>query len=167
MNYRTPCLCMLVATALASASAQTRTSMWGKCDPPKVDQSISIPDQPGHLFTLLQATCTVTGQKGGLAVKTFVVSEQGVVIGNHVKDRAITVDTLANGDKVFAKSQTTATLTNAGPQSATATYQITGGTGEVKGIQGSGTCRMTDSDFSCSGVYTIPGGKATTEPTVK
>ena len=39
-------------------------------------------------------------------------------------------------------------------------YQITGGTGKMKGIKGSGTCKLTGTadggtEYSCTGEYTI------------
>ena len=48
-------------------------------------------------------------------------------------------------------------------QSGTNKYQITKGTGKMKGIKGSGTCKLTGGadgtlDYSCTGEYTMGGG---------
>lgn len=46
MSYRILWVSLLIAVAVAMASAQTKATMSGKCEKPKVQQSISIPDQP-------------------------------------------------------------------------------------------------------------------------
>ncbi|MGA2904181.1 MAG: hypothetical protein ABSD98_10145 [Candidatus Korobacteraceae bacterium] len=163
MNYRILCAYLVVALAVAAGSAQTKTTLSGKCDKPKVQQSISIPDQQGHMLTLAQGNCTATGDIGGAAGKDGVYSEHADVKGNQLRNWGVYVETLASGDKVFYDYQSTGTMKDGVFQSATNKYQISGGTGKVKGIKGSGTCKLTgaadgSSDYSCSGEYTLAGG---------
>jgi len=162
MSYRTVCVCAMVALAVAMVSAQTKMTMSGKCDKADVQQSISVPDQPAHMYTLSQGKCSVKGDIGGVAGKDGVYSEHADVMGNHLKNWAVFVETLENGDKVFYNYQTTATMKDGALQSATNKYQIAGGTGKMKGIKGSGSCKLTGNkdgtlDYSCMGDYSMGG----------
>jgi hypothetical protein len=163
MNHRILGGCLVVALAVATGSAQTKSTMSGKCEKPKVQQSISIPDQQGHTLTLAQGSCTVAGDMGGAAGKVGVYSEHADVKGNQLRNWGVYVETLASGDKVFYDYQSTGTLKDGMLVSATNKYQISGGTGKAKGIKGSGTCKLTGTadggtDYSCSGEYTMAGG---------
>lgn len=83
-------------------------------------------------------------------------------MGNHLKNQGVYVETLDSGDKVFYNYETTATLKDGMLVSGMNHYRISGGTGKVKGIKGSGTCKLTGTadggtDYSCSGEYTLSG----------
>ena len=67
MNYRAMSVCVFVALAVAMASAQTKTTMSGKCGKADVEHSLPAGDQQGRTFTLSQGKCTVTGDVGGVA----------------------------------------------------------------------------------------------------
>ena len=163
MNYRVVCVCAIVALAVAMASAQTKASFSGKCGKPDVQQSIPVPDQPGHAFMLAQGKCTTTvGEIGGAKSKEGAFSEHGEAMGTHMKNSGVYVETYDSGDKVFYNYQTTGTTKEGVFQSGSNKYQITGGTGKMKGIKGSGGCKLTGAadgslDYSCSGEYTLGG----------
>ena len=162
MKYRTLCVCVLFALVVATASAQTKNSISGKCAKPDVTQSIPAGDQPGHMFTLAQGKCAPKGETGGAISKEGAFSEHGDAAGNHVKTWGVFVETYDSGDKVFYNYQTTGTTKDGVFQTGTNKYQITGGTGKMKGIKGSGTCKLTGAadgslDYSCSGEYTLAG----------
>ena len=162
MNYRTICICAVVALAVVTASAQTRTSLSGKCNKPDVQQNVPAGDQAGHAFTLAQGKCTATGEVGGAAGKEGVFSEHGDVMPTHMKNWGVFVETLDNGDKIVYNYQGAGTVKEGAFQSGTNKYQIASGTGKMKGIKGSGTCKLTatpdgGTNFSCAGEYTLDG----------
>jgi len=163
MNYRFVWVCAIVALAVAMASAQTKASFSGKCNKPEVQQSVSIPDQPGHAFMLAQGNCTTAkGEAGGAMSKSGVFSEHGEAMGTKVKNSGVYVETYDSGDKVYYTYQTTGTMKDGAFQGGTNKYQIIGGTGKMKGIKGSGGCKLTPTadggnEFSCSGEYTLAG----------
>ena len=162
MNYRTVCVCAVIALAVAMASAQTKTTLSGKCGKPDVEQSVPVGDQPGHMFTLAQGKCSAMGDVGGAAGKDGAFSEHGDVTATHAKNWGVFVETFDSGDKVMYNYQTTGTVKAGAFQSGSNKYQITGGTGKMKGIKGSGTCKLTGAadgslDYSCSGEYTMSG----------
>jgi len=163
MNYRFLCGCLVVTLAVVAGSAQTKTTMSGKCEKSQVQQSISIPDQQGHMFMLAQGNCTANGDIGGTAGKSGVYSEHADVRGSQLRSWGTYVETLDSGDKVFYDYQVTGTAKNGTLQSATNKYQISGGTGKMKNIKGSGTCKLTgaadaSSLYSCTGEYTLGSG---------
>ncbi len=163
MRFRTLCVCALVAVAVAMASAQTKTSMSGKCSKPDVEQSVPAGDQAGHAFMISQGKCTADGKIGGAMGKEGVFSEHAEAMGTQVKNWGMYVETFDNGDKVFYNYQGTQTTKDNMLQTGTNKYQIAGGTGKMKGIKGSGGCKLTGAsdgtvDYTCTGGYTLAGG---------
>jgi len=163
MNYRFVCVCAIVALAVAMASAQTKNTFSGKCSKPDVQQSIPVPDQPGHAFMLAQGKCTTSkGEIGGAMSKEGAFSEHGEAMGTRMKNSGVYVETYDSGDKVYYTYQTTGTAKDGAFQGGSNKYQITGGTGKMKGIKGSGGCKLTPTadgglDYACSGEYTLAG----------
>ena len=160
MRFRILGLCLLLALAVGTASAQTKTMLSGKCEKPKVQQSISIPGQQGHMFTLSQGNCTANGDIGGAKGKDGVYSEHADVMGNHMKYSGVFVETLDSGDKISYTYQATATLKDGALVSGMNKYEISEATGKMKGIKGSGSCKLTPAsdggtEYSCSGEYTM------------
>jgi hypothetical protein len=162
MKYRILCVSVLFALVVGMASAQTKNSISGKCAKPDVYQSIPAGDQTGHMFTLAQGKCVPKGETGGAMSKEGAFSEHGDVAGNHVRTWGVFAETYDSGDKVFYNYQTTGNTKDGVFQTGTNKYQITGGTGKMKGIKGAGTCKLTGAadgslDYSCSGEYTLAG----------
>jgi hypothetical protein len=162
MKCRILCGCVLFALVVAMASAQTKASFSGKCGKPDVQHNIPAGDQTGHVFTLAQGKCTSKGEVGGAMSKEGAFSEHGDAAGNHVKTWGVYTQTFDSGDKVFYNYQTTGTTKDGVYQAGQNKYQIAGGTGKMKGIKGSGTCKLTGAadgsvDYSCSGEYTLAG----------
>jgi len=160
MNYRFVCVCAIVALAVAMASAQTKNSISGKCAKPDVQQSVPVGDQPGHAFTLAQGKCVSKGETGGAMSKEGTFSEHGEVMGTRMKNSGVYVETYDSGDKVYYTYQTSGTTKDGAFQGGSNKYQITGGTGKMKGIKGSGMCKLTGAadgglDYSCSGEYKL------------
>jgi hypothetical protein len=162
MKYKILCCCAVFAFVATITPAQTKQSMSGKCSKPDVMQSVPAGDQPGHVFTLAQGKCATKGEVGGVASKEGAFSEHGDETGTHSKASGVYVETFDSGDKIFYNYQATATLKDGAMQTGQNKYQITGGTGKMKGIKGSGTCTTTGTadgglDYSCTGEYTLAG----------
>ncbi len=162
MKYRIVCGCAVFALVVAMASAQTKNSSSGKCGKPDVMHSIPAGDQAGHVFVLEQGKCVTKGEVGGAASKEGAFSEHGDVTGSRSKASGVYVETFDSGDKIFYNYQATGTMKDGAFQAGQNKYQITGGTGKMKGIKGSGTCKTTGSaegglDYTCEGEYTIAG----------
>jgi hypothetical protein len=144
--------CAVFAFALATTtSAQTKNSFSGKCENPDVAQSIPAGDADGHTFSLASAKCTATGDVNGVAAKDGVYAEHQDVTAKQVKAWGVYVESFENGDKIFYNYQSV--LPDKAP--ARNKYQITGGTGKMKGIKGSGTCKLDAGTHACIGEYTI------------
>lgn len=160
MKFRTLCVCAIVALAVVMASAQTKTSMTGKCGKADVQQSIPAGDEAGHAFTLAQGKCSAVGKVGGAAGKDGGYSEHGDVTATHMKNWGVYVETFDSGDTIIYNYQGTGTMKDGVFQAGTNKYQIAGGTGKMKGIKGSGGCKLTGTadgglDYTCTGDYTL------------
>lgn len=161
-NVLTLSLVVLVSVA-ASASAQTTFAMSGKCGKPDVQQAVPAADAPDHMMTLAQGKCTPikAAEIGGSPSKEATFSEHGEVTGNHGKVSGVYVDTLANGEKIYYRYESTAALANGAMQTMANTWQIVGATAKLKGIKGRGTCSGKGTPdggltFDCTGEYTLP-----------
>ena len=163
MKTRILWVCGIVALAAAMASAQTKTTMSGKCGKPDVQQSVPAGDREGHVFMLSQGTCTVTGSVNGAAAKTGAFSEHGEVTPTRMRTWGVYTVTFDTGDKISYDYQAIGTMKDGKLQTETNKYQIAGGTGKMKGLKGSGTCKLNGTsdggvDYSCTGENTSGGG---------
>jgi hypothetical protein len=162
MKYKVFCGCALFAFVVALTPAQTKSSMSGKCGKPDVQQNIPAGDSANHVFTLAQGKCETKGKVDGAASKEGAFSEHGEVTGDRSKVSGVYVETFDGGDKIFYTYQNSVTLKDGAPQAGQGKYQISAGTGKMKGIKGSGTCKITPNanggiDYSCTGEYTLGG----------
>jgi hypothetical protein len=161
MKYKFLCVSAFFVLAVAGMSAQTRHTWTSHCGQPDVVQDISAAAHEGHPFRISQTTCSVSGDFNGVAAKTLTNALYAENFGGQNKNWGVLVETLANGDQVFYNIQTIVTLKNGTAVSGQKTYQITGGTGSMKAISGSGTCTVTygsggGSDSTCTGTYKLP-----------
>jgi len=164
MKCKILCGFAVFAFAAAMSLAQTSTATSGKCGKPDVQQSIPAGDHEGHVFALAQGKCATKGEVGGAQSKEGMFSEHQDISGNHVRAWGVYVETFDGGDKVFYTYQASGTLKD-GAFSGGNKYQVTGGTGKLKGIKGLGTCKNTGtadggSEYSCTGEYTLAGAAA-------
>jgi hypothetical protein len=161
VKFRILCGCAVFAFTLATTiSAQTKSAFSGKCSKPDVEQSIPAGDKDGHTLSLAQAKCTAKGDVNGAAPTGGVYAENRDSTGTHSRGWGVYVETFDSGDKVFYDYQTNVTMKADKTASGTNKYQITGGTGKMKGIKGSGTCKLTGTadggtEYDCTGEYTI------------
>jgi hypothetical protein len=151
-------VCLSATLALAQA---TVANGWA-CGKPAMANSIEVGDQPNHAYAIDQIKCTSSkGEIGGVREKEGTGTEFADVTGNSSKGHAIFVETMANGDKIYATYQPTVTLKDGQMQSGSDKFQFTGGTGKFTGIKGSGTCKGTgsadgSSNWTCTGTYSLP-----------
>lgn len=158
MSYKNVCICAAVVLAVITASAQTKTTMTGKCGKAQVRQSIDAGDQQGHVLMLTQGTCSITDSVNGAVAKQGNFSEEVDATPTAMMNRGVYVATFDSGDKVYYKYQGSATMKDGAYQTGTNKYEIAGGTGKMQGINGSGNCKLTGNsdggvDYSCTGVY--------------
>ena len=158
MRFKLMCICAILAMAAASASAQTTYNLAGKCGKPNV-QSIPAGDKDGHVFLVQQGNCEATaGDIEGAKPTSGVFAEHGEATATRSKAWGLYVQTYDSGDKVYYSYQTTATMKDGMIVSGGNKWQMTG-TGKMKGIKGSGTCKLTGEadggvNFDCTGEYT-------------
>jgi len=167
MQYKFLVVCALFALAAAATPAQMKHDFSGKCSKPDVPATIPAGDKDGHAFMLQQGKCeTTTGEIGDAKSKSGAYSEHDEAMGMHAKGWGVYVETYDSGDKVFYTYQTMATMKDGALVSGSNKYQISGGTGKMKGIKGSGTCKLTGDaggglTYDCTGDYTITAATAT------
>jgi len=104
------------------------------------------------------STGTTTAQINGVAVTGLTYSGYGQTTPAEIKVWGVMVGTLANGDQVHFVYQRVSPIRNRVTLEGSLTYKIVGGTGGVKGITGSGTCKYppAGTDLPCAGAYAIP-----------
>lgn len=165
MRYKLLCTCLVFAIGVAVASAQTKYTISGKCAKADNPQSIPAGDKDGHVFMVQQGKCTTDkGGAGDAKSKDGVYSEHDEVMGNHLKAWGVYVENYENGDKVFYTYQGASTTKDGALTSGSNTWRLTGGTGKMKGITGSGGCKLTPGEggglnYSCTGEYTLAAAK--------
>ncbi len=59
------CGCALLAFAVATSSAQMKSTISGTCAKADVEQSVPAGDNPDHAFMVAQGKCTTKGKVGG------------------------------------------------------------------------------------------------------
>jgi hypothetical protein len=165
MKYKILSGCVVLSVAMATSSAQTKSDFSGKCDKPDVQQSVPAGDKDGHVFLLMQGKCTVKGEVSGVAAKEATYSQHGEVTGKRTKTWGVYVATFDNGDKIFYNYQEIMTANADGSSVGTNKYQVTVATGKMKGVTGSGTCKLKGAsdgsvEYSCTGEYTAGGAAA-------
>jgi hypothetical protein len=154
---------LVLAAAGATATAQTKFTMSGKCAKPDVQQAVPANDAPDHVMTLAQGKCTPVkaAQIGGSPSKESTFAEHGEVKGDSGHVWGTYVDTLENGEKVYYKYESTSAMKGGTLSTMQNKWQIEGGTAKLKGIKGQGTCTgKADPDgsltFECQGEYSLP-----------
>lgn len=161
MRYRLMSIFAIAVLAAIATSAQTKHSFSGKCGKPEVGQTLPAGDKDGHSFMLQQGKCeTTAGEVEGAKSQTGAFAEHDEAMGTHTKGWGVYVETYDSGDKIFYAYQTTGTMKDGAFVSGGNKYQITGGTGKMKGIKGAGSCKLTGNadgglDFACMGDYTM------------
>src|SRR6266702_2842981 len=120
--------------------AQTKLSGAGTCGKPDVTHTFAI----GGLRS-----------KGGTAVQSDEVSDSTSQFHGYF------LDTMSDGNQAHYRYVGTTTLKDGVPQSAIWNWLFIGGTGTLRGLRGSGSCRAKSigngvSAWECTGSYQLP-----------
>src|SRR3989442_538748 len=128
-------LLLSLAGGAMLASAQTKISGTGKCNPkPDTQQSVEVGDRASHMLTVQKNSCTWTTplEMEGLKSKTYTVTIMTDSSGAKSTDRGYVVVDMDNGDKAFVRFQGSSTSKDGKPDSDEGTWSYTGGTGKLK-----------------------------------
>jgi len=167
MNNPMLCACAVVLAALSVASAQTKTTMSGKCGKAAFQQSIPVGDELGHAYSVAQGKCSAMQELNGMSAKEGSYSEHADVTTTQMKNWGVYIESFDNGDKILYSYQGMGSMKDGAFDAGTNKYQIISGTGKLSGIKGSGTCKLTGNsdgglDYSCTGTYSL--GEAPAKP---
>jgi hypothetical protein len=154
---------LLMFVAVSSVLAQVKVSGGGVCAKPDPSYSIQATDRPGHIFSLGQYQCTwtkpfeIAGTKSKAGPDIISVEIQG----NNGDWREFYVDTTDNGDKGYYRFHGTATFRDGALKELRGKWTLSGGTGKLKGIKGSGACTGKGDasggvSYECEGQYWAP-----------
>lgn len=153
-------LLLTIPGVLAQGKTALTTS-WN-CKTVEPVHTIPVPGEADHAYSVYQVKCTATkGEIAGVKQKEGIATEFGEAKGNASKGHGTFVETLASGDTATYDFQFTSTMKNKVVESASNTWTIASGTGKLKGIKGSGSCKgkgNADGSLSleCTGSYTMP-----------
>jgi hypothetical protein len=158
MSHSNVCICAAMVLAVVVASAQTKTTIVGKCGKAQTQQSVDAGDQQGHMFIVAQGACSITGNVNGAVAKQGIFSEEVEATPTTMMNRGVFVVTFDTGDKAYYKYQGIGTMKDGAFQAGTNKYKLAGGTGKMQGIDGSGNCKLTGNsdggvDYTCPGTY--------------
>lgn len=135
-------LASIALLALATpALTQTKISGTVQCSKPDEQHAIEVGDHSGHSLMISKSKCTWTKPMdiAGTQTKEDVGTGFDEINGNKSHGRGYVVGTLASGDKMYVRTQGSATTKDNVVESAEGTWSFTGGTGKLKGIKGKGT----------------------------
>ena len=163
MRKATLILFVMLALA-ASAAAQNKVSGALQCGKAEKEYTIDIGDHPGHAFAISQGKCAWKAEIGGIQDKEATTTGFGEISGDTSRIRFSSVDTMANGDKIYSHGDGTIALNKGVPQTEEGKWSISGGTGMFKGLKGNGTDKgkyAADGTFTGEAEieYTLPAAK--------
>ena len=153
-------LCFLLVSASA-AMAQGKVAVKWDCAKPAPAHNLEAGDQPGHVYSISQVRCAATsGEIAGIKQKEGVGTEFHEITGTADRFHGVFVETLTNGEKITYTYEGTATIKAGLLEAASNKWSATSGTGSLKGIKASGTCKAAPKPdggalFDCSGDYSI------------
>jgi len=154
---------VVVLSAATAVLAQTKISGTVKCSKPDEQHGLEVGDRPGHSLTIAKGKCTWTKslEIAGTKSKDDVGTSFGDVTGNKSQEHGYVVNTWANGDKSYVRTQGSATLKEGTIESADGTWNFTGGTGKLKDIKGKGTYKGKGApdgtvSYEVEGEYELP-----------
>jgi hypothetical protein len=153
---------LVASTAAAQSTPYTTT---GTCSKPDVEQHVAAGDRPDHVFAIAQGKCKATGTVDGATSEVAVYSEHREITATSVKAWGVYVATYDSGGTASYRFQMSLPIKGGAAQPGGGTFQATLGTGKMKGIKASGTCKYTPGaddvvSYTCSGEYTLAGAPA-------
>ena len=136
-------------SALAAGSsfmilAQSKISGSLQCAKPDPNYVVQVGDRPGHMVALMQQKCTWTKpiEMEGVQSKDDTGTGVSDIRGANAQDRGYDATTMANGDKIFVRSQGTSKMKGQMLDSGEGKWSFGGGTGKFKALKGTGTYKL-------------------------
>ncbi len=149
-------LALLVSGSIAMAQDKIDTK-W-HCSKATTEHKLDVGDVPDHTFLISQGTCDSTSSDGDLKEKSGQYTEFHDGWKASFKFHGYFDATADNGDKVHYTYEGSASTDIAKP--AANKWKIVSGSGQHKGIKGSGTCAGKanadgSADWECTGTYAM------------
>jgi hypothetical protein len=161
MNCRRISLFLILLGWATLSVAQTKVSGFVKCSKPDQVQKIDVGDKPDHSFVISQNKCTWTQpmEIAGVQTKDDVVTNSAEMSGTKAKTHGFVIDTMANGDKFYARTHGSDRYKSDGNiQSSQGWWSFEGGTGKLKGVKGEGTYKgRPDPNDPSSLIFQVEG----------
>jgi hypothetical protein len=157
-----PATLMLFALATL-APAATKISGTVQCGKSDEQHALEVGDHPGHSLMLSKGKCTWSKpmEIAGTQTKEDVGTGFDELHGNKSQGHGYVIGTMANGDKMYVRTQGSATLKDGAIETAEGTWSFTGGTGKLTGIKGKGTYKGKgaadgSATYEVEGEYQLP-----------
>ena len=168
MKLKLLCVCSLFVFTAAATLAQGKATTSGTCAKPANPQSVEAGDAQGHVYVVQSGACTPKSEVHGAKATEGAYAEHGDMTATHGKAWGIYTETFDSGDKLFYSYTTTATLKDGAITTGSNTYKIVGGTGKMKSVRGSGSCKLKGNadgglTYTCTGESGTAGAAAKTE----
>jgi hypothetical protein len=150
--------CVVSASgATAAAATQGKIAAQWHCPADTVNQKLEVGDVPEHSYAISQGTCSLAAKEGALPEKSATITEFDETWKSSYKFQGRANVTLLDGEKIFYAYGGNAPDSSKPPVES---WNIDGGTGKYKAIQGSGSCAGKanpdgSSDWNCSGTYSL------------
>jgi hypothetical protein len=143
-------------TSVSVAMAQSKVHTTWHCPKATTEHKLDVGDLPDHIYWIGQGTCDATSSDGELKEKSGTYTEFHDGWKASFVFHGYYNATTDNGDKVNYKYEGSAPTDTTKPVSNK--WKIVSGTGEHKGIKGSGACSGKPSgdgsyDWECTGTY--------------
>jgi hypothetical protein len=147
-------LAFLVSVSVAMAQNKIDTK-W-HCPKATTEHTIDVGDVPDHIYWIGQGTCDATSSDGDLKEKNGTFTEFHDGWKKSFNFHGYYNATTDSGDKVHYTYEGSASTDTTKP--ASNKWRIVSGTGDHKGIKGSGTCNGKPNgdgsyDWECTGTY--------------
>lgn len=162
MKARIFLLCVMALSLAAAGTAQTKISSAVRCKT-AAQHALDVQDRPKHSFMVSQSKCIYTKpvELSGLQSKEGADTACSEMTGNNARFRGYYVETFSNGDKAHYRYQGTGNVKEGAFQNGLVKWELFGGTGKLKGIQGKGSCNgkagpEASVDWECEGEYELP-----------
>jgi hypothetical protein len=148
-------LSLLVSASVATAQSKVDTK-W-HCPKATTENKLDVGDVPDHVYWIGQGTCEAAKSDGDLKEKTGTFTEFHDQWKATFNFHGYYIATTDGGDKISYMYEGSATTDTTKPVANK--WKIVSGTGNHKGIKGSGTCagKATGDayDWDCTGTYSL------------
>jgi len=132
---------VVVLSGTTAVLAQTKISGTLQCSGPGGEQHVlEVGDRPSHSLMIGKGKCTRSKpiEIAGTQTKEYIGTGFSEISGTKYRGHGYAIVTWANGDKSYYSTQGSGILKDGVPEGE-GTWNVTVGTGKLKGIKGKGT----------------------------